>query len=567
MSRASTKDIHVPLLFSDSVETVRNKLPRPALVVVPSSDNWNDYGHQLFAHLYILREGQDDDLSDLSLMFQGEQSTAKYLRTQFTIHNGPVAPNDIGKSFISLQKSSLRYAEIIELLGYDAAISALRALHDAVLANLEDEDTETLSLLEAQSFHIGMTRNASQYVALRRGGQYLRPTKSINAEDAANSFAIAAKIHAASNSYVLKFDFEKDEIFQDRCCILIGRNGVGKTQLLRAIIEGFIEKSNRPSTESAPIAVKLLPKPRVQRVMMFSAVPSDPYPKTIPPWLGVDYEYHPVITDQKPLGKAFLTAILDCLRADNTSFGPAKERASRITLLQREMDKLGLWRALYIPINKHSVNEFPQHRWFGDVPYISIAGQLSEYRLSILFHAIDWEHAAIAINRNYQVRQLSSGELAMANFIAQTVAAIENSSLLLFDEPETHLHPNYISDFMDTLQDLLDFTSSVAIIATHASYVVREVPRQRINILQRRETGEVEIVQPRMQTFGLNVDDISRFVFADGAISHRYQKVLSEWTDTKGKELGLDTIIEQYGATLNSETLSFIARRLRQNLE
>lgn len=40
---------------------------------------------------------------------------------------------------------------------------------------------------------------------------------------------------------------------------------------------------------------------------------------------------------------------------------------------------------------------------------------------------------------------LSSGEISFVRFAAQASLHIENGSLLLLDEPETHLHPNFIS--------------------------------------------------------------------------------------------------------------------------
>lgn len=67
-----------------------------------------------------------------------------------------------------------------------------------------------------------------------------------------------------------------------------------------------------------------------------------------------------------------------------------------------------------------------------------------------------------------------------------------------------------------------------------------------------------------MQTFGATIDSISQFVFGDTNISHRYQKTLSEWAEGTGRELGIDGVIEEYGTELNSESLSFIARRLAQ---
>ena len=153
----------------------------------------------------------------------------------------------------------------------------------------------------------------------------------------------------------------------------------------------------------------------------------------------------------------------------------------------------------------------------------------------------------------------------MIQFAAQAAASVENGSLLLLDEPETHLHPNYVSQFMDLLQDLLARTRSVAIIATHSAYVLREVPRQRVTVLSRDEDGRILADRPRMQTFGANIDDLSQFVFIDSAVSARYRERLETWGKIEGREIGIDGIIERYGDQLSSTTLSIVAHAIRED--
>ncbi|KQP48978.1 hypothetical protein ASF39_14615 [Methylobacterium sp. Leaf108] len=193
--------------------------------------------------------------------------------------------------------------------------------------------------------------------------------------------------------------------------------------------------------------------------------------------------------------------------------------------------------------------------------YFPIGRSLNELNSIRLIQQIDWCRPAIVLDDKMQMRRLSSGEYAMLRFAAQASAAIEQGSLLLLDEPETHLHPNFVSDLMEILNNLLQSTRSIAIIATHSAYVVREAQRERVNVLTLKDR-EIAIDTPRMQTFGATIDSISQFVFGDTSISHRYQKTLADWADRTGRDLGIDGVIAQYGAELNSESLSFIARRL-----
>lgn len=565
MGIAPTTPAAVQVVFAPTHEAA-HRLGGLVFAIVPDSDTWNDFGLRLYADLLVL--GGTEPLEfRTSIMFDGEEDSSEFILQQLEQLGPIISAADLGVSFISLQREASAYADIVEAIGFDAAIHGLRGIHDVVLAQIEQQDDETLALFEAEPFHAGMTRSPSHYVALRRGGQHLRRTPAPLVDDAAVSFSVRATLPSAPAATRLDLDFRPDDMFQDRCCVLIGKNGVGKTQMLKALVESMATSAIKPAAggdadhADGSIADGA---PAVRRVIVFSSVRSDPYPREIEPWSGVDYEYHPVIADDAPLGRAFLLAIVDCLRSDDASFGVDTARRRRAQLLSRLLERLGLWDQLHLPIRSDAEHRFNSIVEIDGAPYARIGLNLGEYLLSLLFHSVDWERPALVLNNHGRPRHLSSGELAMANFVAQSVASVENGSLLLFDEPETHLHPSYVSEFMDTLQDLLARTRSVAVIATHSPHIVREVPRQRVNVLQQSgESGQIDVLRPQMQTFGSNVDDISRFVFGDGLISHRYQRVLAKWAETEGRKMGVERMLEHFGPTLNAETLSFIARKIR----
>jgi ATPase subunit of ABC transporter with duplicated ATPase domains len=120
---------------------------------------------------------------------------------------------------------------------------------------------------------------------------------------------------------------------------------------------------------------------------------------------------------------------------------------------------------------------------------------------------------------------LSSGEISFLRFCAQASLYVENGSLLLLDEPETHLHPQFISQFVSTLDRLLDLTGSAAIIATHSIYYVREVFREQVTVLRDDDVGFVYAERPTLRTFGADVGAISYFVFGEDDLSRLAQHV------------------------------------------
>jgi len=265
---------------------------------------------------------------------------------------------------------------------------------------------------------------------------------------------------------------------------------------------------------------------------------------------------------------ALTSALVDCLRDDGQIqffAGEAFSPRGRMALLEKSMQPLGIWSSIYLPLRTQTTEyDLPQLRtWEGRTFFpLERARTLNEQRRLLLVQTLDWAQSPVMFGLGSQPRNLSSGELAMLRFAAQAAGSAERGCIFLFDEPETHLHPNFVSDFMDVLHALLKITSSAAIIATHSAYVVREVPRQRVRILS-IDSREVFIDAPRMQTFGASIDSISQFVFGDTNISHRYQNTLKEWLSSLGPGITIQGIVESYGKVMNSETLSYVAQLLR----
>lgn len=562
MARAPIGKTTASVVLARSLNSARQVKVRPLLAIVPDEDNWNDYGFRHYANLFILTEDGEITHNNLRIMFVGSDNAKDYIKSVVSEEN-PILPiEQVDVSFCSLQSEAIHYRQLVEAIGFDNAVFALRGMHDVVLANLEQEDADVIELTLTEDFHLGMIRNATRYTAYRRGGQYLRPQPREAVEDAAASFLVEAPLPGSPDLVTIDFDFEPDPIFDDRACVLIGRNGVGKTQLLRALVEGMTAEPNREREQRAYIGKDA----RFTRTIVFSSVPSDPYRKSILPWFDIDYEYFAVAADPHPMGHAFLRSVLDALRDDGSAFGKDGARHTRAQLLQSSLEQLGMWKRLYVPLRPNTrATDFTSHIYIDEVAYVSLGDRYSEKQENQLTSCIDMAGTAILLSDEMEPRRLSSGELAMIQFAAQAAASIENGSLLLLDEPETHLHPNYVSQFMDLLQDLLARTRSIAIIATHSAYVLREVPRQRVTVLSRDEDGAIFADRPRMQTFGANLDDLSQFVFIDSAVSARFRERLETWGKAQSADIGIDGIIERYGDQLSPTTLSIVAHAIRKD--
>lgn len=531
----------------------------PLVAIFPDDDNWNDYGRNFFAKLHIRPAGGDPIDLHMRMMFAGRMRSEPAF-VEMLGRFGDVFPiEQVDLPFASLLTDVDDYRKVIETLGFDLGVSALRKMHDAAVARTEGNDPAILALIDDEEFHFGALRNGGAYDAIRRGSRFFRPDIPAVVDDAAVDFAFGTRLPSADNAYIVPFCFNRDGLFRDRASVLIGRNGVGKTQLLKAIVDGLHADRSPGVTLS-----HFFPVFRPSRVLVFSSVPTDPFPRSIGAWHGIDYEYFAVNASGESQGDALLAALVACKKSeDRTGFGENRDK-SRMDVIEGAVDAIGLWSRLHVPLRpRRNGDELPHVLVVDEQSYFPIDRRLNEANSIRMIQQIDWSRQPVVFDEAMRPRRLSSGEYAMLRFAAQASAAIEQGSLLLLDEPETHLHPNFVSDLMEMLDNLLQSTRSVAIIATHSAYVVRETPRERVNILT-LDDRDISIDTPRMQTFGATIDSISQFVFGDTSISHRYQKTLTDWAESTGRDLGIDGVIEQYGEELNSESLSFIARRLAE---
>ncbi len=554
----------------------------PVLMISPTSPaTWNDFGHNFDVTTLLRRSNGRLVHLNLKIMFEGGGDTSQRLTSALaSSSSGMINASDLPLPFCSLMPTVEEYAGLVTELGFELAVSVLRAAGDAALAREEGTDAERLALIDSVPFHVAMLRRNEAYTAFRRGARYLRPEPLPDVSDAARSFALSASLPCALNAYSVVFDFEADPFGRDRLAVLIGSNGTGKTQILLSIINGL--RHPRPESEATPAARFVhaasggfrFGPPALARVVVFSSTLSDIYHQSLPPWQNIDYAFYSTIEPRSSASDVLTQSFVDCLRDDRrglfrTQAGDPNNQmifpgASRQDLLRTMLGPLNVWSRLYLPLRAGADQDFPSLVSSDGRFYFSIDSYraLNEERQLRLIHFIDTTFAPVVFNDAIGPRRLSSGETVLMRFCAQAVASVEKGSLFLFDEPETHLHPQFISYFAKLLHILLQSTGSIAIIATHSAYLVWEVPSRRVRVLSFDAERQIQILYPRMQTFGGSIDAISDSVFFDSTTDHLYMSTLRAWFASQSPE-GVDEIVESAGEGMNPESLSYLASLAR----
>lgn len=124
-------------------------------------------------------------------------------------------------------------------------------------------------------------------------------------------------------------------------------------------------------------------------------------------------------------------------------------------------------------------------------------------------------------NLNESLKYLSSGECIQILHIFSIVAHIFSGTLLLFDEPETHLHPNAITRLISTLIYILEEYNSYAIISTHSPLIVQNFRAKEVILAERY--GDVCRFEPlAFETLGNNLSSITDKIFHNDILTSAY---------------------------------------------
>lgn len=151
-------------------------------------------------------------------------------------------------------------------------------------------------------------------------------------------------------------------------------------------------------------------------------------------------------------------------------------------------------------------------------------------------------------------RRLSSGHKIVLLTITKLVELVEEKTLVLIDEPEAHLHPPLLSAFVRALSDLLVARNGVAVIATHSPVVLQEVPKSCVWKLF-RVGAECRAERPEIETFGENVGVLTREAFGLEVTKTGFHQLIAAEVEAGGT---YEEVVGRFGGRLGAEALAMV---------
>lgn len=166
--------------------------------------------------------------------------------------------------------------------------------------------------------------------------------------------------------------------------------------------------------------------------------------------------------------------------------------------------------------------------------------------------------------RKEQFLRLSTGYKYFFHSLAHIIAYIEEDSIVLFDEPENHIHPPMLSFMISSLRNILSKYQSVMLIATHSPVIVQETFSKNVFVVRRFEDKTV-MSHPQIETYGANISEITSEVFdLTTDITKYYEAFESLYNKLDGEEnwQSLDDMVnsieKHLDGVVSSQMLSFL---------
>lgn len=540
VSPSETPTEQFKLFFSSQPPSDARSIENNTILITPSGDSFDDFRFKTRINIFVRR-----DSARLTAEFSGMigflQSSDDELNGADLIKSAApdkaVVPEDDFPKFFTLLPDLDAYRRLIA----DADVAGAREvlLKTCDLVALGEFSANSPIVRDAPNtavFQYSLTRTAEAFFAYKNAGPILRGLGHEEIGRMSPTIAVSFKLTAFENEHELRFNFDQSGFLPKRMAIIIGKNGVGKSQALSTIAKQAIKGSGLVDPKTGERA-------QFNRMLAFAPTKEalSIFPGTARRRQYVRYSRY-ALARSSPTLKAggLISAIVSVARSNQA----IKDR-TRWQIFLNALEALGDPKSIWLWTND------------GFIPLSSL-NQGGEQEKLRRFASLNTRRDPVRFSDGHALR-LSSGEISFLKFAAYVSLEIDNSSLLLFDEPETHLHPNFISRFVSILDSLLAQTGSAAIIATHSAYFLREVFREQISILRADADRRIEVQRPRLATFGADVGEISYFVFGEDEPSYLAQEVER---NIQASGMSWDEVLEKYSNELSLEFLNELRAKI-----
>lgn len=411
-----------------------------AIVLIHNS--WNDYGYNTTKSIAFWNGNKLFDLTTIKII-ESKEAT------------------------LSLGSSLDYYERLNDLFNEDTTFDILITLRDSLFLeyckrNKDFKYTEnipynidlSLALKDTDEFKMSLLRDIN-YDTFYKDIEpiifhsHFNPTRF--------NFNIDFQLNNFSDSHKITFEFN-DDFFPPNVSVLIGKNGVGKTQTLKYISEGLAQVGDFDIKNGSKKQSDYFSNiPNFRKIVTISTSPYEKFYNSNDSKLLKHCDFSSL-----NLQESYYEPLLNILKYDISACDFKKTKLKLITLYKAL--KLIIPQFQYIgfiplkstdPFSSNLKDIFLQEKEYEIIEEYD-KESLKKLNISSKNKIRDSKKESILeiafMNNDYKPITLSSGQTVFFKLIFSVLANIETDSILLFDEPEAYLHPNAEIVFMRFLK-------------------------------------------------------------------------------------------------------------------
>lgn len=490
------------------VRNYRQAMPEVAAdySVVLIRDAWNDYGLNTLFHLRIgFPGGHWREAGETKILFLAQEAGPTPMpEGEFTA---------LDPQYCSAGQSFDYYERLLDIIGIEDTKKLLQSLNDLVVEPERRRTFLNKRGLDQSLFRFDSAERAFLDAQELMLGRQVRTT--------IDGFTLRTTV--GGDLFDLDIRFDPDGELPGRLHALIGYNGSGKTTALANLA---MVASRDTTTEDRDSVVSthgvfLDPQPHFGSVVIvsYSAFDTFAIPKEAELGRTDSQSLRSVYCGLRHAGDGESAHIL------KSSVEVDEELLSALAIVTSK-DRRTLFQRVMRPLT-----EEPSFLHVG-------LGDWLDRRPE------DWRH---------MVRELSSGHKIVLQIAVQLVAHLQPGSLLVMDEPESHLHPPLLAALIRSVNLALIERQSIGVVATHSPVVLQEVPRRFVTVIERAGTS-TRLRTPTAETFGENVSILTKEVFNLDNSRSDYRRVLTRLSE----HFSMEEILELFRYQMSTQALAYL---------
>lgn len=498
--------------------------------IVFRPDTWDDYSFRTtFQATYVDSQGVSKNLGSVKIGMQDvDVEEGVFYTKEFIPSHFECLPKD----FFSLWQSAESYQKLREIVE-ETGCNVFKDLRDIAFdLKLCKQYWSEPILQNSLTRSVNLTTIENQFHRITLGQAKL------------TKYNFAYEIGKINSGIKLTFDVIPNSLPPTNIHVLIGGNGIGKTTLIKDMVEGILsnDQDSVKGRFSYNYSDSIIHSAQFANVICVAFSPFDDFS------LFEKYEKKADSSFEKYERFSYIGT------KKKYHFGDGNRQEVK-NLLDDIEDN-------FVSSLKSCLGNLTKREDLADVIGILENDPIFfNYRIGELIIGND---ASIDYNDMTLFRKIfssmSSGHKVVLSTIVRCIDKMVEKTVLFLDEPENHLHPPLVSSLIRALSTVLMKRNGVALISTHSPIVLQETPKSCVWILARN--GDIwNASRPRFETFGENIGSLTNDVFRYEINNSGFHALLR---NSVAKCDSYDEVLDMYDNQLGDEARGLVCALFSQ---